>query len=191
MLILFDYGHGGKDPGAVYKGRKEAHDVLKIGQAVAKRLRAAGIVVDETRTTDATLSLDERVKIELKKKYDYFISFHRNAFKPEKATGAEVFVYHAYNTKSKALAKKIQQALVNIGFRDRGVKEAEFYVLKHTKAPALLLEVGFIDNSNDNQLFDSMFEEIVVGIAQAILEVAGDDVVKKVNTCPSCGQRIS
>ena len=191
MQILFDYGHGGKDPGAVYKGRKESDDVLKLGQAVAKQLRAAGIVVDETRTSDATLSLDERVKIELKKKYDYFISFHRNAFKPEKATGAEVFVYHAYNTKSKALAKKIQQALVNIGFRDRGVKEAEFYVLKHTKAPALLLEVGFIDNSNDNQLFDSMFEEIVVGIAQAILEVAGDDVVKKVNTCPGCGQRIS
>ena len=95
MLILLDYGHGGKDPGAVYKGRKEAHDVLKLGQAVAKRLRAAGMVVDETRTSDATLSLDARVKIELKKKYDYFISFHRNAFKPEHATGAEVYVYRA------------------------------------------------------------------------------------------------
>ena len=191
MQILFDYGHGGKDPGAIYKGRKESDDVLKLGQAVAKHLRAAGIVVDETRTSDATLSLDERVKIELKKKYDYFISFHRNAFKPEQATGAEVFVYHAYNAKSKALAREIQQALVNIGFRDRGVKEAEFYVLKHTKAPALLLEVGFIDNSNDNQLFDLKFEEIVDGIAQAILEVAGHADDKNTHTCPACGQKIS
>lgn len=191
MQILFDYGHGGKDPGAVYKGRKEADDVLKLGQAVAKHLRAAGVVVDETRTSDATLSLDERVKIELKKKYDYFISFHRNAFKPEQATGAEVFVYRAYNAKSKALAKKIQHALVSIGFRDRGVKEAEFYVLKHTKAPALLLEVGFIDNSNDNQLFDSMFEALVEGIAQAILEGTGHAADNNTHTCPACGQKIN
>lgn len=56
-------------------------------------------------------------------------------FKPEQATRAEVYVYRAYNTKSKALAAKIQQAMVNIGFHDRGVKEAAFYVLKHTKAP--------------------------------------------------------
>ena len=102
-----------------------------------------------------------------------------------------MFVYRSSNGKSTALAREIEQALVNIGFRNRGVKEAEFYVLKHTRVPTLLLEVGFIDNSNDNQLFDSKFEEIVEGIAQAILEVAGDGVVKKVNTCPSCGQRIS
>lgn len=172
MLILFDYGHGGKDPGAIYKGRREADDVLKIGQAVAKRLRAAGVTVDETRTTNTPLSLDQRVKIEVKKKYDYFISFHRNALKPEKATGAEVYVYHAYNTKSKALARKIQQTLVNIGFHDRGVKEADFYVLKHTKAPALLLEIGFIDNSIDNKLFDSKFNAIAEGIANSILEIA-------------------
>lgn len=187
VLILFDYGHGGKDPGATYKGRHEAHDVMLIGQAVAKRLRAAGIVIDETRTSHITLSLDQRVKIELKKNYDYFISFHRNAFKPEVATGAEVFVYHSYNAKSKPLATKIQQALVTIGFRDRGVKTADFYVLKHTKAPALLLEIGFIDSSIDNRLFDAKFDEIADGITDAILEAAG--ITKK--TCPTCGQKTS
>lgn len=188
MLILFDYGHGGKDPGAVYKGRKEADDVLGLGQAVAKIVRAAGITVDETRTSDATLSLDGRVKMELKKKYDYFISFHRNAFKPEQAKGAEVYIYRVSNTKSKALARKIQQALVSIGFRDRGVKEADFYVLKHTRAPALLLEIGFIDNSIDNELFDKKFERITDRIAKAILDGI---VVKKASTCPSCGQSVN
>lgn len=49
MKFLFDYGHGGTDPGAVYGKRKESHDVLRLGQAIAKRLRAAGAVVDETR----------------------------------------------------------------------------------------------------------------------------------------------
>ena len=67
-------------------------------------------------------------------------------------------------------------------------KEADFYVLKHTKAPALLLEIGFIDNSIDNELFDRKFEWIAEGIAKAILDVAGGGVVKKGNTCPSCGQ---
>ena len=125
--------------------------------------------------------------MELKKTYDFFISFHRNAFKPEVGTGAEVYVYRAYNTKLKPLAAKIQKTLVGVGFRDRGVKEADFYVLKHTKAPALLLEIGFIDNSADNKLFDSKFEAIVDGIANAIIEVVG---VKKDNRCPTCGQLV-
>ena len=145
------------------------------------------MVIDETRTTNTTLSLDQRVKMEWKKTYDFFISFHRNAFKPEVGTGAEVYVYKTANAKSKPLAAKIQQALVGVGFRDRGVKEAEFYVLKHTKAPALLLEVGFIDNSADNGLFDSKFEAIVDGIVNAVLDVVG---VKKNNSCPTCGQKV-
>ena len=186
MLILFDYGHGGKDPGAVYKGRLEANDVLRLGQAVATRLRAAGIAIDETRTSNINVSLEQRVQLERKKSYDFFISFHRNAFKPEVATGAEVYVYKTANTKSKPLAAKIQQALVKVGYRDRGVKEAEFYVLKLTKAPALLLEVGFIDNSADDALFDAKFDAIVEGIANTVLEVAG----KKITKCPTCGQTI-
>ena len=188
MLILFDYGHGGKDPGATFKGRHEADDVLALGQAVAKRLRAAGVVIDETRTSNVGVSLEQRVKMELKKTYDFFISFHRNAFKPEVGTGAEVYVYKTANAKSKPLAAKIQSALVRVGFRDRGVKEADFYVLKHTKAPALLLEIGFIDNSTDNKLFDLKFEAIVDGIANAVIEVVG---MKKNNKCPTCGQKIS
>lgn len=121
-----------------------------------------------------------------KKKYDFFISFLRNAFKPETATGAEVFVFSLTNSQSKPLADhNIQRALVNVGFKVRGVKEANFYVLKNTRAPALLLEVGFIDNSTDNQLFDAQFEAIVDGIVNAIIPTA-----KKVDTCPSCGQNI-
>ncbi|WP_332647429.1 N-acetylmuramoyl-L-alanine amidase [Lysinibacillus sp. 54212] len=52
----------------------------------------------------------------------------------------------------------------------RGVKQADFYVLKHTRAPALLLEIGFIDNSKDNMLFDSRFEAVAEGVAAAIIK---------------------
>ena len=170
MRILFDYGHGGTDPGATYKGRTEANDVLKLGQTVAKLLRQKGIQIDETRSTNKALTLKQRVQLEQRKDYDFFISFHRNAFKPEAATGAEVFVYNLKNPKSKPLADQLQQALVQIGFKNRGVKAASFYVLKHTKAPALLLEVGFIDNSLDNKLFDSKFNKIAQAISTTILQ---------------------
>lgn len=98
---------GGLDPGAVYKGRKEKDDVLKVGLAVAKELRRHGIIVDETRTKDVTMSLRERSNFEKKGKYDYFISFHRNAYKPEQAKGVETFIYLNQTPKAKELAEKI------------------------------------------------------------------------------------
>ncbi|MER2058059.1 MAG: N-acetylmuramoyl-L-alanine amidase [Niallia sp.] len=73
------------------------------------------------------------------------------------ATGAEIFIFNLSNPKSKPLADRIQRALVDIGFKNRGVKEDNFYVLKNTKTPALLLEIGFIDNSTDNKLFEAKF----------------------------------
>lgn len=74
---------------------------------------------------------------------------------------------------------------MSVGFRNRGVKEAQFYVLKNTRAPASLMEVGFIDNSADNQLFDAKFDVIVVVIVKAILPA-----VNKVNTFPACVQKL-
>ena len=173
IRLCCDYGHGGSDPGAVYKGRKEKDDVLKLGLAVVKELRKYGIEVDETRATDTTVSLKGRSDFEKKKKYDYFISFHRNAFKPEKASGVETFTYINQTAKTKSLAEKIQKNLVGIGFIDRKVKKANFHVLRETKSPAVLVEVGFIDNTKDNELFDTKFNEIVEAITKAILEEVG------------------
>lgn len=171
--LCFDYGHGGSDPGACYNGRNESNDVLAIGREVAKEVRRHGVVVDEIRTTDATLSLQQRSNYENKSNYDYFISFHRNAFKPEAATGAETYTYLNQNSRSKAMADKIQTAVVNVGFVNRGVKKANFHVLRETKAPAVLIELGFIDNSRDNSLFDSKKKEIIKAVSKAILSQLG------------------
>lgn len=169
MRLCFDYGHGGKDPGACYQGRKESDDVLSIGREIATCLRHQGVVVDETRTCDQALALCERTQFEKNNKYDYFISFHRNAFRPEVGTGAETYIYLKGSPKAYNLAKHIQQALARLGFRDRGVKRGEFYVLRNTRAPALLVEIGFIDHTADNKLFDCKREEIVRALAEAIL----------------------
>ncbi len=185
VRLCLDYGHGGEDPGAIYKGRCEKGDTLNLGREVAKELRRHGVLVDETRTTDKTLSLKERSDMENKKKYDYFISFHRNAFKPETAQGIETFTYTSQTAKAKGLADKIQEELVNIGFTDRGVKKANFHVLRETKAPAVLMEIGFIDNTQDNKLFDSKFDEIVGGISKAILLQLGVGYKEETQPPPS------
>lgn len=173
IRLCFDFGHGKSDSGASYKSRFEKDDVLKLGLAVAKEVRRHGVIVDETRTKDTTLSLSERSNFEKKGNYDYFISFHRNAFKPEQASGVETFTYTSQTQKAKSLAGRIQKNLVGVGFIDRGVKSANFHVLRETKSPAVLIEVGFIDNTKDNQIFDAKFNEIVKAITTAILDEVG------------------
>lgn len=189
--LCFDYGHGGEDSGACYNGRKESNDVLSIGKAVATEVRRHGVTVDETRTSDATVSLQGRSNFENKNKYDYFISFHRNAFKPEQARGVETYTYLNGDVKSKALAGRIQTYLVALGFVNRGVKEANFHVLRETKAPAVLIEMGFIDNTGDNNLFDSKRNEIIKSITKAVLAQVGVNYIEpSAWTLPSNGQTL-
>ena len=171
--ICIDAGHGGSEQGATYNGRKESDDNLALAKAVAAELRRHGVIVDETRTGDATVSLNERSNLENRQPYDYFISFHRNAFRPEAAQGVETYTYLNPGAKAKGLAEKIQTVLVGIGFTNRGVKAANFHVLRETKAPAVLVEVGFIDNTRDNQLFDAKRDEIVAAITRAVLDQLG------------------
>ena len=169
IKLCFDYGHGGEDCGALYNGRKESNDVLRLGRDIASDIRRHGITVDETRTSDVTVSLRDRSDFENRCTYDYFISFHRNAYLPEKAKGVETYTYLNPGAKSKGLAKKIQTSLVAVGFVDRGVKAANFHVLRETKASAVLVEIGFIDSSNDNNVFDSKRNEIIKALTKAIL----------------------
>lgn len=169
VRVCFDYGHGGKDSGAVYKGRKECIDNLSIGMEVAKRVRIFGVDVGETRTRDVNLGLKERCDFANVGGYDYFISFHRNAFKPEVGIGAETFIYTNASLRSRELARRMQDALVACGFKNRGIKTADFYVLRKTVMPAVLIEIGFIDNTSDNILFDIKRKEIIHQLTKAIV----------------------
>ena len=171
--ICFDYGHGGNDSGACYNGRRECDDVLSLGKAVASEVRRHGITVDETRTNDVAVELDDRSGFENANSYDYFISFHRNAYQPERAMGAETYTYTSPGEEAKLLAQRIQSALVDIGFVNRGVKAANYHVLRETKAPAVLVEIGFIDNSGDNNIFDVKRNEIIKVLVKAILAQVG------------------
>ena len=166
--IMLDAGHGGQDPGAVYKGRQEKDDNLKLALAVGKILENNGINVLYTRTTDVYQTPFEKAQLANQAKVDYFISFHRNSSSGEdKYTGVEVLVYDKSGIKYQ-MAENILGALGEIGFREIGVKERPgLVVLRKTRMPALLIETGFINSEKDNQLFDNKFDEIAQSIADA------------------------
>ena len=172
--------HGGEDPGAVYKDRKEKDDNLKLTLAVGKILEENGVDVVYTRTTDVYQTPFEKAKAANEAGADFFISFHRNSSsKPEQYNGVEVLVYDKKGIKYQ-MAQNILGALGELGFRELGVKERPgLVVLRRTKMPALLIETGFINSEEDNKLFDNKFSDIAQGIADAILGSLDEETVQE------------
>ncbi len=178
--IMLDAGHGGQDPGAVYKGRQEKDDNLKLALAVGKILEENGINVSYTRTTDVYQTPFEKAQLANQAGVDYFISFHRNSSpKDNQYNGVEVLVYDKSGIKYQ-MAENILGALGELGFREIGVKERPgLVVLRRTKMPALLIETGFINSDEDNKLFDDKFDEIARSIAEAILGTLNQETIEE------------
>lgn len=178
--IMLDAGHGGQDPGAVYKGRQEKDDNLKLALAVGEILEKNGIDVSYTRTNDIYQTPFEKAQLANQAGVDYFISFHRNSSpKDNQYNGVEVLVYDKNGIKYQ-MAQNIVGALGELGFREIGVKERPgLVVLRRTKMPALLIETGFINSEEDNRLFDEKFQEIAQSIADAILGSLDEETVKE------------
>ncbi len=173
--IIIDAGHGGRDPGAVYQGRKESDDVLRLALALGDRLKQAGYNVLYTRTTDVYNTPYEKAVIGNNSGADLFVSLHRNSVdQPNTSTGVETLVYKDTGLPGE-LARNINAQLSELGFADRGVIERPgLVVLRRTQMPAVLIEAGFINNEEDNALFDEQLEEIAGAIAQGIEETIGD-----------------
>lgn len=172
--VVIDLGHGGNDPGATYQGRLEKDDVLRLGKLVGNEISRHGVEVQYTRTDDRTLALSERSALERSSGANCLLSIHRNAFKPNMAKGVETFHYPS-SSNGKRLATAIQSNIINAGLAtiNRGVKTANFHMLRETKSPSVLVEVGFIDSDEDNSLFDSRLNDYAKAIAKGVLEYLG------------------
>ena len=152
-IIVLDAGHGGKDPGAVGASVNEKTVVLNVTKKLKALLEAKGAIVYMTRAGDTYPELSDRVQYARNKNGEMFISIHANSG-PASATGAETFVSATNNPNAledQALAKLINDEIVkNADMRDRGVKSADYYVIKNLVMPAVLVELGFISNSSDH-----------------------------------------
>jgi len=179
VKIVIDPGHGGSDPGAVGKsGTYEKNNALATAFKLTELLRSAGAQVILTRSTDILPSLDERAVLANNQKADLFISVHNNSFTSTTAHGTETWYSSAnpVSSQSKALASSIQSELVKeIGLTNRGIKDANYYVIKYTKMPAVLVEIGFISNPTEEQLLaSSAFQaKAALGIYRGVLKFKG------------------
>lgn len=178
MLIALDAGHGGSDPGAVYNGRNEKDDNLRLALAVGDILKNKGVDVVYTRTDDIYETPFKKATDANDAGADYFVSFHRNSGEnPNTASGAQTLIYSNGGEKEK-LARNIQDNLVEQGFKDLGIVERpNLVVLKRTRMPAVLIETGFINNDKDNAKFDDDFDAIANAIAAGILTTIDYDTV--------------
>ena len=178
--IVLDAGHGGEDPGAVYQGRQEKDDTLRMVLAIGETLKSQGVDVVYTRTTDVYQTPFQKAQIANRALADYFISIHRNSSPmPNQYEGVETLVYDKSGIKLE-MAENINGALENLGFKNLGVKARPgLVVLRRTRMPALLVEVGFINSDSDNVLFDQRFNEIAEAIAYAILGTLSEEDVEE------------
>lgn len=177
-VFMLDAGHGGGDSGAVYCGRYEKNDNLRMTLAVGERLARSGEKVLYTRTEDAAVDLHYRSVLANSADATYFISFHRNSA-ASVGRGVEVYYHSSLSAQSTAakLAAPVQDALVACGFYNRGVKQANFAVLRETKMPAILIELAFINNEAENAKLDAEFDKIADSIASALLSFVGKTLV--------------
>ena len=171
VSIMLDAGHGGRDPGAVYNGRQEKDDVLKLVLAIGEILQNSGIDVEYTRTTDTYETPFQKATEANEAGVDFFISIHRNSSPlANQYMGVESLIYNLSGIKYE-MAENINAQLETVGFKDLGVKaRPNLVVLRRTKMPALLIEVGFINSDSDNTLFDKNFNDIAQAIADGILD---------------------
>jgi N-acetylmuramoyl-L-alanine amidase len=169
--VVVDAGHGGKDSGTYRRsGPPEKMVTLDVAQRLAGKLRESQLKTVMTRSSDVFIPLDERVRIENSQKKAIFVSIHFNDSRKRGIHGYETY-YHS--SISSELANRIQTKLMTIPHSaNRGVRTANFRVLRLANYPAVLVECGFLSNrSEGNQARDWEYRELLADrIAEAIVE---------------------
>lgn len=142
--IVIDAGHGGTDCGAIRNNINEKDITLDVSKQVRDMLVKKGYQVQMTRDTDKFVSLQDRVAISENYSPEIFVSIHVNSSTGTEASGVET---HYYHQESIMLAQTIHASIASaINSRNRGLFKSKFYVINHTTAPAILVEIGFLSN---------------------------------------------
>lgn len=184
-VVMLDPGHGGYDPGAITsQGVYEKSINLQIAQRVKEMLGPSGIAVFLTREEDIDyapdgvkgkntkkqIDLNRRIDLANEAKADVFVSLHVNATATGQNSGAETF-YHYKSESGKGLAVLIQQELIKIpGMNRRIAKPGDFYVIKNTSMPAVIVEVGYLSSAKEQKKLQQSWyqEQLARAIAKGI-----------------------
>ena len=181
LLIALDPGHGGEDPGAIGPGGTREKDVVLN---IARRLKR---LIDSqpnmrtylTRDSDFFVPLQVRVQKARRVKADLFISIHCNSAVRIDAEGSETY-HFPDSVKGRQLARCLQFCMTDAMLtEDRGVKEANFQVLRETNCPAALVECAFISNPVDREMLVDSLEQWRMGAAIAVAVCDYEIEIKK------------
>jgi len=169
--IVIDAGHGGYDSGAISSNQEilEKDITLDTARLLANRLQDAGTNVLMTRTTDQYISLDQRVQTGHQNNADLFISLHYDAVEQANTMSGTTTYYHSKTNLE--LANTVNRYLAQNGpLENNGVRTGDYYVLRTNHQPALLLELGYMNNTVDLQYIDTEAYQstIVEAIYQAL-----------------------
>ncbi len=172
IVIVLDPGHGGSDPGAVGIGGLSETDIVNpMSHRIRDLLEEQGVRVILTREDNRTVDLQPRVELANRLDANLFVSLHANAISMSRpdVNGIETYYFQS----GQQLARTIHAHLLeSTGGPDRGVRTARFYVLRHTRMPAVLLELGFVTGNQDaRRLADPQYRErLSQAIARGILQ---------------------
>ena len=189
-VIVIDAGHGGKDPGKVgYHDELEKDINLAISRLIEEKLLAEGYEVILTRTEDNTATgeydasksedMKARIKIITEANPVCCVSVHQNSFTDAAVKGAQTF-YHTGSAEGRQLAEVIQRFLVEVADPEntRKIKENnEYYLLKQTACPLVIVECGFLSNEDESaRLSSKEYQELVAeAIVRGILEYVKEE----------------
>ena len=169
--VVVDAGHGGKDNGALRRyGGAEKNATLDVATRLAAKLRESQFRVVMTRSSDVFVDLDRRAAISNRQKNAIFVSVH---FNDSGRRGIRGFETYYRSPVARPLAYRIQQQIMTLpGAVNRGVKTANFRVLRKAAYPAVLVECGFLSNRKEGAAARSASrrDDLADKIAEAIVD---------------------
>ncbi len=175
-VFVLDPGHGGDDSdNRGIGGLKEKDINLEISKMLAETLRGAGAVVYLTREDDSKVLMSRRAEIGNDLRPHFFISIHHNAIENPTVSGTEIY-YFKGDAEGEKLGGAIMKHMVDqAGVINRGVRIANFYILREVKVSSLILEIGYISNPMEEKKLerDTYKKQIATGIYKGIMEYYG------------------
>ena len=156
--VCVDAGHGGKDPGASSRwGLVEKDVVLSTAVLLAGELKARGFDARLTRESDVFIELEDRPAVASRHGCDLFVAVHANAMRDASYRGLEIFYWYgpwsaaspAARREGVELAGAIRRACEREGLSVRNMRGADYKVLRYSRVPAALVEIGFLTNRAD------------------------------------------
>jgi N-acetylmuramoyl-L-alanine amidase len=171
-IVVIDAGHGGHDPGTLSGGSVQEKSInLAVATRVAGLLQQRGIGVVMTRQDDQFIELEERANVANRRNADLFVSIHSDSSPNRALQGFTLYVAKAASADAYRAAGDISQALSALVADSHGIREADYKVLVNTSGPAVLVEIGYLSNTQDAaRLRDPTYQSrLAQAIANGIL----------------------